>query len=695
MMSDTINTNAEAEAEYRELATSLKILSADIVENAGSGHLGVSLGMAEAFAVLYRDFFNHDPANPLWPDRDRLVLSVGHASPLLYGLLHMAGYQISNDDLKKFRKLESRTPGHPEFGMTPGIEATTGLLGQGVGMAAGMALSERLLNARLGNELVDHHTYCIVGDGCMMEGISHEAASLSGHLGLGRLVILFDDNHTTIDGNTDLTVSDDASKRFDSYGWQTIVCDGHNPLEIKAALAQATAQTDRPTLISLRTIIGHGSPSREGTNAAHSGPLGAKELALLKQSLGWRDEPFVIPERIKNLWRASTQRGIDKHRKWTASLNADPSKKNALEEIQSQTPDEKAVAALEELKRQLVEEQPECATRFASLRAIETIRPHYASMIGGAADLTISTFTKPDDIQSVRPGDFNGSHIHYGVREHAMGAIMNGMALHGDVRPYGGTYVCFLDYARPAVRMSAMMGLGVIYVCTHDSIGAGDDGPTHQAVEQFSSLRGMPNIHIMRPADSVETAECWQIALKEHHTPSVLMLSAQGWPATATGLPTLRKEYSDANMSARGAYVLSPTVGTRDLTILATGSEVSIAIEAKELLASKGVHAAVVSMPCWDLFEKQGNQYRQEVLGEAPRIAVEAASAFGWTRYVPSEDYVVGVRTFGISAGWKDLYEHFGLTAKAVTEKALQVLSVEAPNRPAAKQTIEDNKFHK
>ena len=657
------------------MSASLKILSADIVENAGTGHLGMPLGMADVFTILYRNFFHHDPSDPKWPDRDRIILSVGHGTPLLYSLLYLTGYDLSLNDLKQFRRLHSRTPGHPEYGHTSGIEATTGLLGQGLGMAGGMALSERILNNRFGDDLINHKIFCVVGDGCMMEGISHETASLAGHLGLGNLIVLFDDNKVTIDGNTSLTVSDDTSQRFESYGWQAFTCDGHDPVAIHETFKRAIQAKTRPSLISFRTIIGRGSSSREGTNEAHAGPLGEEELISLRNSLDWPNKPFILPKQVQYLWKQTVSLGHSKKKIWDDSLKKDVNRKNFFLSIFNGVANKRILSALDQVKKKFVEDNLECATRFASGLALEAIRDINPFLISGAADVTVSTFTNMKDRPAISPNNFKGEHVHFGIREHAMGAFMNGMALHGGVYPVGGTYLCFMDYARPAIRMAAMMELGVTYVCTHDSIGAGDDGPTHQAVEQISSFRGMPNVNVMRPADAVETVECWQAAFEERSTPTLLILTAQGWPATPDGIPLLRNEYCEENYSHCGAYIISPAQGEREITILATGSEVAIAVKAQKLLLERNIEAVVISMPCWRLFEKQKVAYRKKILGHAPIIAIEAASPFGWGRYLNSEDDVIAVSSFGASAPYQDLYKYYGITAEHVTQRAIAVLS--------------------
>ena len=648
----------------REMANAIRVLAMDAVEAAKSGHPGMPMGMADVATVLWTRFLRFNPASPDWPDRDRFVLSAGHGSMLLYALLHLTGFPgMTMDALRNFRQLGALTAGHPEHGHTAGVETTTGPLGQGLGNAVGMAIAERMLAARHGESLVDHWTYVIAGDGCLMEGISHEAASLAGHLGLGRLIVLFDDNGISIDGPTSLTVSDDQCARFAAYGWHTQRIDGHDPDAIAAAIEAARADP-RPSLIACRTIIGFGAPTKQGTKSTHGEPLGATEIAAARERLNWPGAPFEIPAPIAAAWREAGLRGRAAHYAWRARLADTPAdiQQTYLRGLRGDVSVIKP--AIQALKAQLAQDRPTWATRKASEATLVALTAALPELIGGSADLTGSNNTITPSTKPVTPEDFSGRYLHYGVREHAMAAAMNGIALHRGLIPYGGTFLVFSDYARNAIRLSAMMGLPVFYVMTHDSIGLGEDGPTHQPVEHLASLRAMPNLLVFRPADATETAECWEAALLEPAAPAVLALTRQALPALRTG------DTAD-NLCARGGYVLAEAEdGARAVTLLATGSEVQIAMQARALLKADGIPAAVVSLPCFELFERQDKAYKAAVLGSAPRFAVEAASPFGWTRYVQSEDDVVGMRSFGASAAAGDLYKHFGITAAALADLA-------------------------
>jgi transketolase len=648
----------------REMANALRALAMDAVEKAKSGHPGMPMGMADVAAVLFRDFLNFDPAAPDWPDRDRFVLSAGHGSMLLYGLLHLTGYpDITLDEIKRFRQLGSRTAGHPEYGFAGGIETTTGPLGQGLANSVGMAIAERLLAARFGDGLVDHRTYVFAGDGCLMEGISHEAISLAGHLRLNKLIVLWDDNSISIDGSTDLAVSDDQLARFRASGWTAERVDGHDTDAIREALTRAQT-ADRPVLIACRTTIAFGAPHKAGTAAAHGSPLGADEIKGARERLGWSYPPFEVPEPIRARWRETARRGAAKRAEWEKRLAAAPTELAA--EFRRRQAGELPggwQSTLADLKAKLVDEKPKLATRQLSGMTIEALVPVLPELVGGSADLTPSNNTRTKTQKDVRPGDFSGSYIRYGVREHGMAAAMNGIAVHRGLIPYGGTFFVFTDYCRPAIRLSALMGVRVIYIMTHDSIGLGEDGPTHQPIEHLASLRAMPNLNVFRPADGIETAECWELALTHPKTPSILALSRQN-------VPTLRRDAGE-NLSARGAYVLAEAAdgaAARRATLLATGSEVGTAMEARDALAAQGIQAAVVSMPCWSLFDAQPAEYRQAVLGAAPRVAVEAASPFGWDRYIGPGGGFVGMTRFGASAPAGDLYKKFGITAEAVAD---------------------------
>jgi transketolase len=635
----------------------------DAVEKAKSGHPGMPMGMADVATALFTRFLKIDPADPTWPDRDRFVLSAGHGSMLQYALHYLLGYSdMPIEQLQKFRQFGSHTAGHPEYGHALGIETTTGPLGQGVATAVGMALAERMMNARYGDALVDHHTYVIAGDGCLMEGLSHEAIDLAGHLKLGKLIVLWDDNHITIDGATNLSTSTDQILRFTAAGWNVARIDGHDEKQITDALATARAQSDRPWLIACRTTIGFGAPTRAGTSKAHGEPLGAEEIAGARAKLNWPYPPFTVPAPILAEWRKVSSRGAAAHAEWKARLAASGKGAAFTAQVSGETPREIYVA-LKELIASHVADKPKLATRKASEIALAAINGASDVTIGGSADLTHSNLTITKGMESVKPGDYAGRYVHYGIREHGMAAAMNGIALHGGFIPYGGTFLVFSDYARGALRLSALMGVRVVYVFTHDSIGLGEDGPTHQPVEHLATLRALPNLLTFRPADAVETAEAWAAALAEKTTPSALALTRQA-------LAALRTEASPENLTAKGAYVLREAEGERDVTLLATGSEVEIAVAAAELLTAQGVKAAVVSMPCWELFERQGEPYRRAVLGTAPRVGVEAALRFGWDRWLGERGAFVGMNGFGASAPAGELYKHFGITAEAVVEAA-------------------------
>ncbi|MBO6784371.1 MAG: transketolase [Alphaproteobacteria bacterium] len=648
-------------ADHSSMANAIRALSMDAVQNANSGHPGAPMGMADMATVLFTRHLKFDAANPDWPDRDRFVLSNGHASMLLYSLLYLCGSpDMTLDELKNFRQLGSRTPGHPEYGHAAGVETTTGPLGQGIANAVGMALAERMMNARYGDDLVDHFTYVFAGDGCLMEGISHEAISLAGHLKLSRLIVLFDDNDISIDGGTDLSVSDDQLARFAASGWEVTRVDGHDPEAIDQAITQAR-QSSAPSLIACRTVIGYGAPSKQGTAATHGAPLGDEEIAGTREALDWPHAPFEVPDDVLGAWRAAGSKGGAAREAWEARLDASDAK-DAFSAANAGALPSGLAEAVNAHKKAVSGEAPKWATRKASQEALEAITPVVETMIGGSADLTGSNNTKAAGMEPIAPGDYAGRYVYYGVREHGMAAAMNGMALHGGFIPYSGTFLTFTDYCRPSIRLSALMGLRVIYVMTHDSIGLGEDGPTHQPVEHVASLRAMPNVNVFRPADAVETAECWELALRAEATPSILALTRQG-------VPTVRTEHTDENRSARGAYVLREADGERAATILATGSEIELALQARESLQADGIPTAVVSMPCWELFEAQDEDYIRATLGDAPRVAVEAGVAFGWSRWGVDEANMVGMPGFGASAPAPEVYKHFGITADAVAER--------------------------
>jgi len=651
-------------AAHRDMANAIRALAMDAVEKAKSGHPGMPMGMADVATVLFTRFLKFDAEHPAWPDRDRFVLSAGHGSMLLYALLYLTGFPgMTMAEIENFRQLGSSTAGHPEFGHAAGIETTTGPLGQGLANAVGMALAERLLNSRFGDAAVDHRTYVIVGDGCLMEGISHEAISLAGHLKLNKLTVLFDDNAVSIDGATSLAVSDHQLERFAASGWATQRIDGHDANAIATAIA-AAERGDRPAFIACKTTIGFGAPTKAGKASAHGEPLGAEEIAGARAELGWRSPAFEVPADVLAAWRAAGRRGAAARRDWEARTAAAAD----LRPLQGGVDKAALQAAIALSKDEFAAAANNIATRVASQKVLERLVPALPALIGGSADLTGSNGTRTKHHKAVTPEDFSGNYLHYGVREHAMAAAMNGIALHGGLVPYGGTFLVFSDYCRPAIRLSALMRQRVIYVMTHDSIGLGEDGPTHQPVEQLAALRAMPNLNVFRPADPVEVAECWELALAAEATPSILALTRQAVPA-------LRREAGAENLSAKGGYLLaSAPGGARDVTILATGSEVGVAVAARALLAAEGIEAAVVSMPCWELFAAQSVAYRARVLGTQPRVAVEAAVEQGWERWLGEGGSFVGMAGFGASAPAARLYEHFAITPARVAREAARLV---------------------
>ena len=643
------------------MANAIRVLTMDAVEAAKSGHPGAPMGLADVAAVLFNRFFTVDPAADRWPDRDRFVMSAGHGSMLVYAVHHLLGYDdMGADQLAAFRQMGARTAGHPEYGHAKGIETTTGPLGQGISTAVGMALAERMQNARFGDALVDHYTYVLAGDGCLMEGISHEAIDLAGHLGLGRLIVVWDDNGITIDGPTTISTSTDQRARFAAAGWDVQSVDGHDHDAIARAF-EAARQDPRPSLIAAKTVIGKGAPNMAGSHKVHGAPLGRDEIAATRQALGWPHAPFEVPDEIREAWRAVAARGQAARLAWEQRLKASP-RRAAFEATQGR-PDLKALdAAMTAYKARLSKDTPKVATRKASEMALEVVNGTLPNSVGGSADLTGSNLTRTAGMRPVTRSDYGGDYIHYGIREHGMAAAMNGIALHGGFFTYGGTFLAFADYCRPAIRLSALMGVPVAYVMTHDSIGLGEDGPTHQPVETIASLRAMPNLIVLRPCDAVETAEAWAIAVASERTPTLLCLSRQN-------LPTLRTRHIDANMTAKGAYVLREAA-SRDVTLIATGSEVEIAMTAADMLARSGIQAAVVSAPSFELFARQPETWRTEVLGTAPRIGCEAAIRQGWDLMLRPGDGFVGMEGFGASAPAEELYRHFGITAEAIAEAA-------------------------
>ncbi len=652
---------------HTAMADAIRFLSADAVQKAKSGHPGMPMGMADVATVLFSKFLKFDAATPDWTDRDRFVLSAGHGSMLLYSLLYLTGYSgMTQEQIINFRQAGSITAGHPEFGHAAGIETTTGPLGQGLATAVGMALGERMLNTRYGDDLVSHFTYVIAGDGCLMEGISHEAISMAGHWKLSSLIVLFDDNQITIDGATDLSVSDDQIKRFKASGWDTRSVDGHDYDAITKAIA-AARKSNKPSLIACKTVIGFGAPNKQGTSKVHGAPLGDEELDAMRKNLDWSHAPFEVPDDILAAWRSVGAQGAADRTDWeTRFAKLDEAARGDFIRAMSGDLPEGWLDILNEHKKRVSEEQPAWATRVASGEALAAIADHLPELIGGSADLTGSVNTRTPTMTALSANDFSGRYIHYGVREHGMAAVMNGLALHGGIIPYSGTFFVFTDYMKGAMRLSALMEQRVIYVLTHDSIGLGEDGPTHQAVETLASLRALPNFRTFRPCDGVEAAECWAVALQSSDAPSGLVLSRQG-------MPTLRIYHTEENLCARGAYVMLEADGgfeARQATILATGSEVSIAMEAREILQKEGILAAVVSMPCWELFDEQSDEYRQSVIGTSKaRVAVEAAVRMGWDRYIGFHGGFVGMDSFGASAPAGKLFEYFDITATAVVRE--------------------------
>ncbi|MDY8107931.1 transketolase [Fulvimarina sp. 2208YS6-2-32] len=644
-----------------DMANAIRALTMDAVQKANSGHPGMPMGMADVATVLFQKFISIDPSKPDWPNRDRFVLSAGHGSMLIYAIHHLLGYEdMGIDQIRNFRQLGSRTAGHPEYGHAAGIETTTGPLGQGIATAVGMAIGERLMNARFGDGLVDHYTYVIAGDGCLMEGVSHEAIDLAGTLCLNKLIVLWDDNGISIDGKVEIASKTDQIARFKAAGWNTFQVDGHHSGEIEKVIEEAR-KSDKPAFIACRTVIGYGSPNKAGTKSAHGEVLGDDEIALTRKELIWESEPFVLPEAVVKGWREVATKGRQAREAWERKLSDHP-KRQDFEIFTRGILPVGFSGEMQNFRNALVAEKPKVATRKASEMTLDVVNHVVQTTIGGSADLTGSNNTKTKNITPIEAGDFSGRYIHYGVREHGMSAAMNGLALYGGLIPYGGTFLVFSDYARGAMRLSALMGLRVVYVLTHDSIGLGEDGPTHQPVEHLTMLRATPNTLVFRPCDVIETVEAWEIALTQAHRPSVLALTRQG-------LPTVRDDVSE-NMSAKGGYVLREADGTRDVTIMASGSEIEIALKAADGLKAEGLKAAVVSMPCMELFAEQDAAYRASVLGQAPRIAVEAALQMSWDRWLGDKGRFIGMTGFGASAPAPELYEHFGITPKAVIEAA-------------------------
>ena len=658
LMQSQVKSN---EKKITQMADAIRFLSMDAVQAANSGHPGMPMGMADVATILFKDFINIYPKKPDWPDRDRFVLSAGHGSMLLYALHYLLGYEdMPIENIKNFRQLNYNTAGHPEFGHAKGIETTTGPLGQGLATAVGMALSEKLLSSRFGSNLVNHYTYVIAGDGCLQEGISHEAIEFSGHLKLSKLVVLWDDNNISIDGSTNLSNSANQISRFKAAGWHTQAIDGHNHNEIEKALINAK-KSRRPSLIACKTTIGYGAPSLAGTSKTHGAPLGVDEINATRKALGWANKPFEIPSEILNEWEKTAARSHELFKSWTKKFENSP-KRNRFETFISGTISKSYDKKINSFIKQMKQEMPKLATRQSSQKTLEIINEVIGNTIGGSADLTGSNLTKTSKMKTVSSSKVYGDYIHYGIREHAMGSIMNGIALHKGFIPYGGTFLVFSDYMRSSIRLSALMSLKVIYVLTHDSIGLGEDGPTHQPIEHLAILRSTPNLNLIRPADTVETAEAWDIALKTNG-PTVLALSRQG-------LKAFRCEKSSENKVSRGGYLVNDISSRRDLTLIATGSEVELAIEASNLLKQDGIKVAVVSLPCWELFDKQNDDYKLKVLGNSPRIAIEAGCEMGWSKYIGEDGIFIGMSSFGASGPAPDLYKHFGITSEAIVEQA-------------------------
>lgn len=648
----------------RQLANAIRALAMDAVQAANSGHPGMPMGMADVATVLYSDYLKFDPTDPKWADRDRFVLSAGHGSMLAYATLHLAGYaRPTLGDIRNFRQLHSPCAGHPENFELEGVETTTGPLGQGLATSVGMAIAERHLNALYGDDLVDHRTWVIAGDGCLMEGINHEAIGLAGHLGLGRLTVLWDDNKITIDGSTDLSTSEDIAARYTATGWHVESCDGHDPADIRRAIDAALADP-RPSLIACRTVIGFGAPNKQGTSATHGSPLGADEVAAARKELGWTAEPFVIPADIASAWAAFGEKGKKLHAEWNDRLTRSDKKTEFSDRIAGKlVPGDAFKAYLDGL----VAEPPKVATRKASENTLGALTADIAALVGGSADLTGSNNTKTSSTKPLTKNDYSGRYIYYGIREFGMAAAMNGMALHGGVVPYGGTFLVFADYCRAAIRLSALQQQRVVYVMTHDSIGLGEDGPTHQPIEHLQSLRAMPNLLVLRPADAVETAECWALALAQENRPSLLALTRQN-------LPPLRHDVTE-NLCLKGGYRLRDASAARKVVLVATGSEVSLAIEVAEKLEAAGHGADVVSMVSTELFDEQTAAYQADILpDDALIVSIEAGTTFGWERYTGRHGLRFGIDSFGASAPIEDLFKHFGLTADAITPQILAKL---------------------
>ncbi|MBH88318.1 MAG: transketolase [Pelagibacterales bacterium] len=654
------------EKELDKLSNAIRMLSVEAVQRANSGHPGMPMGMADVATVLFTKFLNFDSSYPDWLNRDRFILSAGHGSMLLYSLLYLNGYKdIDIEDIKNFRALHSKTAGHPEYGELSGIETTTGPLGQGIANAVGVALAEKIMSAKYGNDLFNHNTYVIAGDGCLMEGISQEAISLAGHLGLGKLIILFDDNGISIDGPTSLSTSDNQLLRFEASNWHTLECDGHASKDIESAIKKSL-NDPRPSLIACKTKIGFGSPNKEGKSSSHGAPMGEEEIQLIRERLGWDYESFDIPEEILSSWRKNGSRGSDIRLAWQNKYM-----KSAYYEEVSDLIANKHILNIEDnlenYKENLSKDNTSVATRKSSENVLNELTEKFSNLIGGSADLTGSNNTLSKNQKAINANDFSGSYIYYGIREHAMAAVMNGIALHSGLIPYGGTFLVFTDYCRPSIRLSALMGLRVIYIMTHDSIGLGEDGPTHQPVEHLSALRAIPNLDVFRPADSTETLEVWQAALKSKNTPSIIALSRQN-------LSPVRTKFSKENLSELGAYILVDKIEA-DICLYASGSEVEIAINASKKLDLENINAKVVSVPSLDRFYKQDKSYKDNIINSIPKIVIEAGIRQSWDYILNENDIFIGMSSFGASAPAKDLYEYFSITEEKVISSAKSILN--------------------
>ncbi len=649
--------------KFNQLSNAIRFLSIDAVQKANSGHPGMPMGMADVATVLFKYHLRFNPKNPNWINRDRFILSAGHGSMLLYSLLYLTGYKsITIEDIKNFRQLNSICAGHPEYEKETGIETTTGPLGQGLGNAVGMAIAEEIFRKKFGSTIIDNKTFVIASDGDLMEGISHEAMSLAGHLKLKNLIVFFDNNKISIDGPTSLSVSDNYKQRFQSYGWNFIEINGHNEKQITKAITKAS-NSKKPSIISCKTIIGFGSPNKSGKASSHGSPLGDEEIALVKKKLKWSSKPFEIPQEIFDEWRKIGDKGELLEKKWQEALNKkNPKIKNELEKIYIKSDLKDLENLIEKEKVKHFESKPSLATRQCSMAAIEVISTHLPQLIGGSADLSGSNNTKTINSKIINSKDFNGNYIHYGVREHGMAAVMNGLALYGGIIPYGGTFLIFSDYCKPAIRLSALMGLKVIYVFSHDSIGLGEDGPTHQPIEQLTGLRAIPNLNVFRPADINETLECWEIALKSNKTPSAIALSRQK-------VPYINPKNSKENKCARGAYVVNITSHESNVTLIASGTEVELALKVQKKLKENDIHSKVVSMPCMELFDKQTEDYREDILESGSLIfTIEAGSILSWQKYIKNRGSNLGIDQFGKSAPYKQAYDYFGLSEDKITD---------------------------